>query len=360
VLTTCAVDTQTWADRSPAGVTVESGVTVHRFHSESGRHPRFEAFSREVLGAPARASLADQLRWVEMQGPNSAGLAAAVGDTDADLVAFSPYLFRPTIDGVAAVGPRRSVFHPAAHDEPPLRLSAFRRVFASVGGYVFYTNSERDLVEERFGIGAKPQLVLGLGVEEHPGRPEDARARLGIDDRPYLLYVGRVDNGKGTGALVDFFAGYKSQRPGPLRLVVAGDIVHRPADHHDVVLTGRVDDETMWGLMRGATAFVMPSAFESFSLVTIEAWSAGVPVIVNGRCQPTREHCERSNGGLWYRSFGEFVAVVDRLVRDDELRARLAAAGGAYVHANFAWPALIDRYADFLERLADRASSVRF
>jgi glycosyltransferase involved in cell wall biosynthesis len=355
VLTTGALDTQTWADELPLGNVSINGVDVHRFHSASGRHPRFDALSRVVLSAPTRASQADQLKWVDMQGPRSPELIAAVGDTDADLVAFYPYLFHPTVHGVPAVGPRRSVFHPAAHDEPPLRLPIYRKVFREVGGFVFQTESERELVEATFGIGATPQIVLGLGVEERPGRADDARRRLGLDDRPYLLYVGRVDHGKGTGALVDFFRAYKKLRPGPLRLVLAGDLVHAPEPADDVVLTGRVDDETKWGLLRGATAFVNPSAFEAFSLVTIEAWTAGVPVVVNARCEPTREHCQRSNGGLWYQSFGGFTAVLDRLLRDDDLRASLARSGGDYVRAQFAWPALIDRYATFLEHLADRA-----
>jgi glycosyltransferase involved in cell wall biosynthesis len=358
VLTTCAVDTQTWADHLPPGTTVDNGVTVRRFRSESGRHPRFNALSHAVLGAPERASTADQRRWLDLQGPCSAGLLAATGSTDADLVAFSPYLFQPSVQGVPAVGPHRAVFHPAAHDEPPLRLPVMRKVFAGAAGFVFYTHSERRLVEARFGVGAKPQLVLGLGVEEHPGRAGDARTRLGLGQAPYLLSVGRVDNGKGTGALVEFFAAYKARHPGPLRLVVAGDVVDPPTAHDDVVLPGRIDDETKWGLMRGATAFVNPSAFESFSLVVIEAWRAGAPVVVNGRCEATREHCERSGGGLWYQSFAEFEVTIDRLVRDDALRARLATAGGDYVRASFEWPGLIDRYATFLELLADRNATI--
>jgi glycosyltransferase involved in cell wall biosynthesis len=358
-LTTCAVDDQTWADALPPGTTVEGGVTVRRFRSESGRHPRFDRLSHRVLSAPTRASRADQRRWVELQGPCSAGLLAAVGASDADLVAFYPYLFHPTVRGVPAVGRWRSVFHPAAHDEAPLRLPIYRPVFDGVGGFVFHTDSERDLVESRFGVGATPQIVLGLGVEEQPGEPGEARRRLGLDDRPYLLYLGRVDDGKGTGALADFFAAYKAMRPGPLRLVLAGDPVHPPAPHPDVVLAGRVDDETKWGLLRGATALVNPSAFESFSLIVVEAWTAGVPVMVNGRCEVTRDHCQASGGGLWYESFGAFAAVVDRLVGDPGLRAALATAGGAYVRDRFTWPALIDRYATFLELLAARARAHR-
>ena len=73
--------------------------------------------------------------------------------------------------------------------------------------------------------------------------------------------------------------------------------------------------------MRDALVSVSPSALESFSLVVIEAWVERVPVLVNGACGPTREHCERSGGGLWFTSYPEFEAVLERLVSDAGLRA---------------------------------------
>ena len=79
--------------------------------------------------------------------------------------------------------------------------------------------------------------------------------------------------------------------------------------------------------MRDALVAVSPSALESFSLVVIEAWVEQLPVLVNGSCGPTREHCERSGGGLWFTSYPEFEAVLERLVSDDGLRAELGRRG---------------------------------
>ena len=74
---------------------------------------------------------------------------------------------------------------------------------------------------------------------------------------------------------------------------------------------------------------ISPSALESFSLVVVEAWVDRVPVLVNGACGPTREHAERSGGGLWFTSYPEFEAVLDRLVvrRPAARRARRERAG---------------------------------
>jgi len=302
------------------------------------------------MANPHRAPIARQREWIDLQGPVSAGLISAVGDTDADLCVFSPYLFHPTVYGVPA-SKGRAVMHPAAHDEAPLRLPLFRQVMRQLRGLVFYTHEERRVTEARFHVGATPQLVLGLGIEEHEGDAGAARDALGIGDAPYVVCVGRVDPSKGTTTLGQFFAAYKERHPGPLKLVLVGQVVEPPPAHPDIVCTGLVSEEVKWGALRGAEVYVTPSAYESFSLVVLESWMAGVPVLVNARCGATREHCERSGGGLWFDDYAHFEALLERLLGDGALRAGLVERGRAYVDGNFRWPVLVDRYAKFLEGL---------
>ena len=223
--------------------------------------------------------------------------------SDADVVVFYPYLYYPSVRGVPAVG-RRSVLHPAAHDEPPLSLPVFPPLFAASGGMVFHTDSERRLVRERFDALPAAQIVLGLGVDAHGGDPVRAADELGLAGRPYLCCVGRVDDKKGAGLLARCFARYKERRPGPLALVLAGQVIDRPPAHPDLVVLGPVDEELKWGLLAGSLALVSPSPWESFALTVIEGWTAGVPVLVNGGCAPTREHCERSGAACGSRTTG--------------------------------------------------------
>jgi glycosyltransferase involved in cell wall biosynthesis len=301
-----------------------------------------------VLALPALAGQAEQRAWLRMQGPSSAGLLDAVAQTDADLVVFYPYMYEPTVLGLPLVG-RRAVLHPAAHDEPPLRLPMYSPVFRAASGLVYHTASERRLVERTFAIHTTRQIVLGLGVDDRvPG------GRVSVD-APYLVYVGRVDEGKGTRVLVEFFAAYKERHPGPLRLVIAGPVHDPPPPHRDVDVLGEVDGPTKWALYESAVAFVMPSAYESFSLVLMEAWECGAPALVNGASEVLREHCVRSGGGLWFDGYARFESALDRLVADEALRSRLGAAGRAYVDRHYRWPALIDRYRHFLEGVAARA-----
>jgi len=124
------------------------------------------------------------------------------------------------------------------------------------------------------------------------------------------------------------------------------------------VTTGVVSEPDKWDIVRDSLIAVSPSALESFSLVVIEAWVDQVPVVVNGACGPTREHCEQSGGGLWFSSYPEFEAVLDRLLADAELRALLGASGRRYVDTHFKWPVLIARYAEFLTSVVARGRGV--
>ena len=140
--------------------------------------------------------------------------------------------------------------------------------------------------------------MLGLGVDEHPApSPTAGRTAAGLDDEPFLLSVGRVEEGKGAGVLADLFRAYKARHPGPLKLVFVGSGADTLPIDRDIVGLGVVDDDVKRSLMASCLAFVQPSFYEAFSLVLVEAWAQGAPAIVNGTCGALREHCERSGGG---------------------------------------------------------------
>lgn len=356
VLTTTARDSRTWAAGYPAGDEDLGGVRISRFALDSGRASDFDEYSTALLASPEAASPAEEQQWLHKQGPNSAALLDAVSASDADVVVFTPYLYAPTVEGIGRVG-ARAVLQPATHDEPPLRMPMFGPVFTRPRGLAFYTEVERRFTESRFPIGDRRQVVVGLGSDPGPGDAPAARVAVALGDRPYLLCLGRVDGGKGSTTLARFFVEYKRRHPGDLALVFAGPVVHAPEPHPDVIVAGSVPESVKWGLLRGAAALVSPSAYESFALVLIEAWNVDTPVLVNGRCAVTVEHCRRSRGGLWFSGFPSFEAEVERLVGSPELGPSLAAAGARYVDAHYRWPAIIDRYTAFLEAVGNDAQA---
>jgi glycosyltransferase involved in cell wall biosynthesis len=353
VFTSGALDALTWRDELPSGTETINGVTVHRIASEAGRGDGFHPLSGRLLADPAQATAADQQRWVDLQGPKSPALLDAVEASDADVIAFYPYLYYPTIRGLPRVR-ERAILHPAAHEEPALHLSVFDALFSACRGFAFHTRSERRLVAARFDVAATPQVLVGLGVDEVAGAGDAARAACGIGDAPFLLCIGRVDDKKGTGVLWRYFRAYKERHPGPLRLVLVGQVVDPPEPGPDIVLTGLIDDELKWGLLRGAAALVAPSPVESFSLTVVEGMTAGAPVIVNAVCGATREHCEQSGAGLWFEGFAEFEAVVDRVLGDGALHETMRQNGFRYVEETYRWPVIMDRYGTFLDEFVAR------
>jgi glycosyltransferase involved in cell wall biosynthesis len=351
VLTTCALDALTWRDELPEGTEVINGVTVHRIASEAGRGIGFHPLSGSLLADPEHAGVDDMARWVDLQGPMSPALLRAVETSEADVIAFYPYLYYPTIRGLPLVR-QRAIMHPAAHEEPALHLPLFDDLFTQCRGFVFQTRSERRLVVERFNVATTPQVLVGLGVEEAVGTSDEARARFGLGEAPYLLCIGRVDDKKGTGILWRFFRSYKERHPGPLTLVFVGQVVNPPDQADDVVVTGLIDDADKWGLLRGARALVAPSPYEAFSITVVEGMTAGAPVIVNAVCGATREHCEQSGAGMWFEGFAEFESVVERVTGDAVLHETMRQNGMRYVEANYRWPVILDRYCAFVEEFA--------
>jgi glycosyltransferase involved in cell wall biosynthesis len=349
VLTSRATSSATWEDDYDGGKTVVDGVTVHRFGVRRPRDPDFDQFSARVF-ALAEIDRPAALDWIDRQGPDSPDLLDAVRDVDDGVLALYPYLYQPTVRGLE-VARVPTVLHAAAHDEPPLGLPVFDDLFSGVAGLAHHSQAEQALVAERFpATSVRPQVVLGLPVEAGVGDPGVARRDLDLGDGSFVLYLGRVDRGKGVHDLVRWFDRIRPELDGT-RLVLAGPVIHRPPPTDGVVVLGAVAEHHKWGLLAAADLLVNPSPLESFSLVILEAWLAGTPVLVNGRCGPMVEHCRFSGGGLWFTGIAEFEVAISRLIEDRDLSARLAAAGSDYVTRTFDWPAVRSRYSALLDRL---------
>lgn len=352
VFTTTALDSRDWSDHYPEATVEINGVTVHRLRADSGRAPDFDAASLPILAQPGSASYADCERWLELQGPRCPAVLDALGDSGADVCVFSPYLFWPTVHGVRRFADR-AVLYPTTHDERPVRLPVFRGTFGRAAGITFNTASEQRLVHRLFpATRTRPQDIIGLGVEPGRGDPAAARAALAVGERPFLLCLGRVDAGKGTALLADWFAAYKQRRPGPLALVFAGPVYQTPPAHPDIVVTGAVSEAVKWGALAAADVLVNPSPHESLSLVLLEGWLAGRPALVNGACQVTSDHCRLSGGGVAFQGYATFEAALDQMVGDAALRAAVGVAGRAYVEGRYTWSRVSQRYRRFLGYVA--------
>ena len=363
VVTTCAVNYVDWANRYPPGTEELDGVTVHRLPVQHIRDDKVFTPLNTRATAEGRVPLHLEHQWMRAQGPYVPQLVPWLSSraADYDVVIFFTFLYYTTWAGLpvaAALAP--TVLHPTAHDEPALHLDIFRVLFRHPAAFACSTEEEVTLLRRLFRV-RQPAAVIGIGADLQP--PDDGgrafRAASGLGDRPYLVYVGRVDPHKGSVELLEFFAAYKERAPGPLALAVIGDPVRPLEDHPDVVCTGFVDEALKESALSGALALVQPSYFESFSMVLTETWAHSKPVLVQGHCDVLVGQCRRSGGGIPYRGYAEFGAAVDLLQADSGLRERLGRAGRHYVEEQYAWDQVLDRYEELLESVRRPAPARR-
>ncbi len=350
VLTTCARDYVTWRNEYPAGAETINGLPVRRFPVARERDPyEFGLRSRRVFEQPH--SLADELRWLSSQGPTSPALLSHLvrPEDSYDYCLFFSYRYYHAYHGVRAVA-RRALLAPTAERDPAIGLSLFGPVFRGVRGILYNSFEERALIQHVSGNQAVPGVVVGVGSEV----PDQAsatrfRAQTGIT-APFALYVGRIDPNKGCADLFSHFRGYAATGGG-LDLVLAGSTRMPVPDDPRIRRLGFVSDQEKYDALAAAHLLIMPSPYESLSMVTLEAWAMGLPVLVNGACDVLRGQVVRSNAGLYYTNYPEFAETLRLLENNPRLRAGLGANGRRYFNRHYVWPEIDRKYLELLRQL---------
>ncbi len=352
VLTTCARDYVTWKNEFPAGTGVVNGVPVERFAVSQERDTiEFDRRSRHVFNDVH--SLNDELQWLDSEGPTSPDLIARLtkkpGEFDF-VVLFSARYYHAYHGARAAAD--RAVLVPTAEREPSLGLSLLQPVFRGVRAIMYNSFEERALINAIALNDRVPGVVVGVG-SAIPAAVEPARARqkFGLRD-PFIVYVGRIDANKGCAELFDFFLQYVESSPRPIDLALIGNPVLRIPSHPRIRHLGYVTDQDKFDTIAASEALVMPSYYESLSMVALEAWALGRPVLANGHCDVLKGQCIRSNAGLYYENAAEFAGALDTLLTHTSLAQALGRKGKEYFDRHYAWPVIERKYLDMFERLS--------
>jgi glycosyltransferase involved in cell wall biosynthesis len=159
----------------------------------------------------------------------------------------------------------------------------------------------------------------------------------------FLLYGGRIDAGKGCEELIEYFTSYKEQG-GEAELALMGVKLMQLPEVPWVRFAGLLSERERLQALEAATVVVVPSPFESLSLLALEAMAVGTPVLCNARAEVLVDHCLKSNAGLFYQDRDEFIECTRLLLADDRLRERMGRNGKEYVRRHYRWDVIMQKY----------------
>ena len=346
VFTTCAADHLTWANELPAGRSSDGAIAVHRFPVRRPRRMReFNRLSDTVF--KSSQDFVTETHWLAEQGPLVPALLEAIATrrNEFDAFLFFTSLYAPTAWGVPLVADKALVV-PTAHDEPPLKFGAMADVFVTPRALLCNTPEELALIERRFPHATR-RRVVGVGIEPRPAKPQRFRDHFGISG-PYLLYLGRMEAGKGLLELVRRHQALVSAFHDAPTLVLAGGGDLKPRGTR-LACVGRIDEQHKWDALAGALAVVVPSRYESLSLLTLEAFAVGTPVIGNAASEVVVGQLQRSGGGVAFdlEDDASFGAAVRRVGVD---RAAMGKAGKKFA-AKSRWDVVVQAYLEELEKI---------
>lgn len=348
ILTTCALDYMTWQNYYEPGVTKVSGVKVRRFQVQKQRDVKaFNRLSEKIATRLQEATLEEQETWMFAQGPFSPDLIDYVKqhEQEYDAFIFFTYLYATTYFLLPIVA-HKAYLSPLAHDEWTIYLNMWDKFFEKPRGFIFNTVEERDLIKARFPKIKIEGFVAGVAIESPANySAEHFREHYNIYE-PFLLYIGRVDPSKGCQELFDYFIDLRLHQLSPQKLVLLGKSTMPIPNHPDIIALGFVDEQTKWDALGACDLLVMPSPYESLSIVLLEAWAVGKPVLVNGKCDVLVGQSRRAQGGLWYTNKDEFQVALEKM--DERVRKQLGLQGKHFVETNYIWSNIESKYLNLL------------
>jgi glycosyltransferase involved in cell wall biosynthesis len=352
VLTTCVKDFNSdWSQNfHKKGLTVENGIAVRRFpvrkrdtdlfneinykfiYGQTVTEADEENFLREMVNSP---ELYDYIR--EMQDEYAAYV-------------YIPYMFGTTYYGILAC-PEKAVVIPCLHEEGYAYMKHFREVFSKVRGMLYLSEPERELANRLYDLSKVKQMTIGTGVDvNYQGNAEAFRKKYHIDT-PFIVYAGRKDEGKNIYTLIRYFTEYKKRKGGNLKLLLlGGGKLDLPKESKDDILDlGFVSKEDKFDACAASEFLCQPSLHESFSIVIMESWIAGRPVLVHNGCAVTRNFAVQAAGGLYFQDYYEFEGCVDYLLENKVMAEKMGQNGRKYVNDHFEWGVIVQKTLDFLE-----------
>ncbi len=350
VLTSCARSYTPWDNFYLSGVERLNDVNVYRFPVENivdsvlldNLSRRFKSGDREV-----------EEQWLQERGPYCPALIAFLeANADAyEAIIFFTYDYYPTVKGIS-LHLKNSILIPTAHDEPLIYYPIYEDVFRSAKAILYNSVEEKEFVIKQFRTDTKPSRLTCVGIDI-PNDTDELPQRLQEYQDNYIVYVGRVSKSKNFCELNRDFIEYKKRNPSSLKLLVVGKIDEQmPLLYsEDIIYAGFVSDSEKTAIIKNAKLLVMPSLYESLSLVILESMAVRRPILVNGRCAVLKGQCIRSNAGLYYTNYFEFEACLNYMLSKSDEYTQMCDNGYRFVTEVYDWNQVVQNVNSLIKEI---------
>lgn len=340
ILTTTADDYITWRSVFPPGVSEPENYKIIRFMPKKERKPGvFNSYLHRLLKR-REISYRDCIEFLDKQGPVVPDLINFVekNQNNYDFIILVGYLYYPIVYSLSVLK-KKAILIPTLHDEQPAYFPIYKKIFTDELIYSFNTPEESSLFEKIYGFSPSRSEVIGITTSISENTPQ-----LTLISRPYALYIGRMDPGKGINSLIEFFSKWSEKSSKKIDLILAGNNPPEMNLPPSIKYAGKISENEKYGLIKGADLVINPSPNESFSILIMEAWSLGIPVLVNKKSEVLQKHCIRSNGGLFFEDFESFSATLDYLLENPIQRTQMGVNGKKYVNMNYSVDVIKEKY----------------
>jgi glycosyltransferase involved in cell wall biosynthesis len=347
VFTTCSKSPYDswWDDFYEEGVYKVYGVQTHRFSVNNSRGLYESAVEKYVKGGELSEKEKEDFF---ISSINSDRLTKTIGSYLADgweTIAL-PY-FQGLTHTLVKNWPGRISIIPCFHDEDQFYWETTRMLLRNAKHVFFNSIEEKSLCIKIYGKAVGRKIVEGVvtgGGAEAPLSAKHARMKTVLPES-YFLFVGRKDKGKNVHNLCDWFLRYRNKHVTKTKLIFVGG-----GDASILPEVGSISDYGVLGegekadVVMRSKGVINLSEKESFSLVIMESWLQGKPVVVSGNCEVTKGHVIRANGGLYPRDADEFGACLSFLENNPAVADMLGNNGKAYVENCFSYDKVLEKY----------------
>jgi Glycosyltransferase len=349
VLTTCAKNYHTWENEYKQGNETVNDVLVRRFKTSKKRDANKNSKIQEKVFFSAH-SRRDEISWVDELGPYCPELIEYISKNkdNYDVFIFFTFRYYSSYYGIKEVG-NKALIAPLAENDPALNLSTTKEIFQNVKGIIYNAPEEQNLIKTKTGLKEEEKIfdVIGCGIKI----PEVIPEYRNLKDQNYILYLGRIEGSKGCYQLFEYYLKLlKEYREAPYLVLAGYDAIGVPKNDK-IKYLGFIPEAEKYSLLKNAQLLVMPSPFESLSLVTLESMGCGTPVLVNGDCDVLKGHCIRSNAGLWYKNYDEFKECLNFLCSNNIILNKMGDNGRKYIENNYTWEKVEMKYLQLLEQM---------